>query len=45
MLHEARTDLSMLLGSIFLLLVGAGGRSLDGNLARRFAASRVEGPR
>jgi len=29
MLHEARTDLSMLLGLIFLLLVGAGGWSVD----------------
>jgi putative oxidoreductase len=28
-LHEARTDLSMLLGLIFLLLVGAGTLSLD----------------
>lgn len=35
MLHEARTDLSMLLASIFLLLAGAGGVSLDGLLARR----------
>jgi len=29
MLHEARTDVSMLLGLIFLLLVGAGEWSLD----------------
>jgi uncharacterized membrane protein YphA (DoxX/SURF4 family) len=29
MAHEARTDWSMLLGSIFLLLVGAGKLSLD----------------
>ena len=29
MAHEARTDLSMLLGSIFLLIVGAGAWSLD----------------
>jgi putative oxidoreductase len=35
MLHEARTDLSMLLGSSFLLLVGAGDRSLDAVLHRR----------
>ena len=27
--HEARTDYSMLLGSIFLLIVGAGPWSLD----------------
>jgi uncharacterized membrane protein YphA (DoxX/SURF4 family) len=33
MLHEARTDWSMLLGSIFLLLVGAGKYSVDRNLA------------
>lgn len=29
MLHEARTDLSMVLGLIFLLMVGAGAWSLD----------------
>jgi putative oxidoreductase len=29
MVHEARTDFSMLLGSLFLLLVGAGPLSLD----------------
>ena len=28
-LHEARTDMSMLLGSIFLLMVGGGAWSLD----------------
>lgn len=33
MLHESRTDLAMLLGSIFLLRVGAGPRSLDARLA------------
>jgi len=33
MAHESRTDFSMLLGSIFLLIVGAGAWSLD---ARRF---------
>ncbi|MGH9880229.1 MAG: DoxX family protein [Pyrinomonadaceae bacterium] len=32
MAHEARTDLSMLLGSIFLLIVGAGAWSLDARL-------------
>jgi putative oxidoreductase len=37
-LHEARTDVSMLLGLIFLLLVGAGGWSLDAWLAERRAA-------
>ncbi len=34
MLHEARTDLAMLLGSIFLLIVGAGLWSIDGKLSR-----------
>ena len=33
MLHEARTDFSMLLGLLFLLIVGAGAWSLDGRLA------------
>jgi putative oxidoreductase len=32
MAHEARTDYAMLLGSTFLLLVGAGGRSLDARI-------------
>jgi len=32
-LHEARTDMSMLLGLIFLLLVGGGAWSLDARLA------------
>ena len=35
MLHEARTDLSMLLCATFLLIVGAGPRSLDASLSRR----------
>jgi len=38
-LHEARTDVSMLLGLIFLLLVGAGTWSLDAWLAERRAAT------
>jgi len=29
MLHEARTDFSMLLGLLFLLIVGSGGLALD----------------
>jgi uncharacterized membrane protein YphA (DoxX/SURF4 family) len=33
--HEARTDWSMLLGSLFLLLVGAGPWSLDAWLTRQ----------
>jgi len=39
MAHEARTDFSMLLGSIFLLIVGAGAWSIDKRLALR--ASRA----
>jgi len=35
MAHEARTDWSMLLGSLFLLLVGAGPLSLDKQVAAR----------
>jgi uncharacterized membrane protein YphA (DoxX/SURF4 family) len=35
MAHEARTDWSMLLGSVFLLIVGAGPWSLDAMLAKR----------
>jgi uncharacterized membrane protein YphA (DoxX/SURF4 family) len=37
-LHEARTDMSMLLGLIFLLLVGAGAWSFDAWLAERRGA-------
>jgi putative oxidoreductase len=35
MAHEARTDWSMLLGSLFLLIAGAGPWSLDAWLSRR----------
>lgn len=35
MAHEARTDFAMLLGSIFLLIVGAGPWSLDAEIERR----------
>ncbi|HYL10895.1 MAG TPA: DoxX family protein, partial [Candidatus Acidoferrales bacterium] len=35
MAHEARTDYAMLLGSIFVLWVGGGRRSLDDRLAGR----------
>jgi putative oxidoreductase len=38
-LHEARTDVSMLLGLVFLLLVGAGAWSLDARLAERRGAT------
>lgn len=34
MAHESRTDFSMILGSIFLLIVGAGSLSLDALIAR-----------
>lgn len=34
-LHEARTDVSMLLGLIFLLLVGGGAWSLDAKLSAK----------
>jgi uncharacterized membrane protein YphA (DoxX/SURF4 family) len=34
MAHEARVDLTMLLGSVFLLAVGAGSWSIDARLAR-----------
>lgn len=37
MAHESRTDFSMLLGSIFLLIVGAGAWSLDARLRRQVA--------
>lgn len=39
MAHEARTDYSMLLGSIFLLIVGAGPWSLDAIWLRRRTSS------
>jgi putative oxidoreductase len=35
MLHEARTDFSMLLGLVFLVITGAGTLSLDARLHRR----------
>ena len=38
-LHEARTDVSMVLGLIFLLMVGAGAWSLDAWLAERRGAT------
>jgi putative oxidoreductase len=34
MLHEARTDFSMLLGLLFLLMVGAGAWSVDARLGK-----------
>jgi uncharacterized membrane protein YphA (DoxX/SURF4 family) len=44
MLHEARTDVSMLLSSIFLLIVGAGAWSLDAALRRRLAGPKEHRP-
>jgi putative oxidoreductase len=38
MAHEARTDFAMLLGSLFLLIVGAGLFSLDARLSRKQSA-------
>ncbi len=35
MAHEARTDFCMLLGALFLLIVGAGPWSVDGRVQRR----------
>jgi putative oxidoreductase len=43
MMHEARTDLCMLLGSLYLLIVGAGAWSLDAVLARGYGLHRREG--
>lgn len=43
MAHEARTDLSMLLGSIFLLLVGSGRWSVDGRWLAKQAKSGTDG--
>jgi putative oxidoreductase len=34
-LHESRTDVSMLLGLIFLLLVGGGAWSIDARFSER----------
>jgi putative oxidoreductase len=44
MAHEARTDWSMLLGSLFLLIVGAGRFSLDSRLGSRSAHSENSNP-
>ena len=40
MTHEARTDWAMLLGALFLLLVGAGPLSVDALLAKRALTAR-----
>jgi uncharacterized membrane protein YphA (DoxX/SURF4 family) len=39
MAHEARTDFSMLLGAIFLLIVGAGRWSVDARIADRHSST------
>jgi putative oxidoreductase len=44
MAHEARADGSMLLGCIFLLIVGAGRWSLDGALSRGVAGHEAKEP-
>jgi uncharacterized membrane protein YphA (DoxX/SURF4 family) len=41
-LHESRTDYSMLLGCLFLLLAGGGELSLDARLARPARAAKPE---
>jgi uncharacterized membrane protein YphA (DoxX/SURF4 family) len=38
MAHEARTDISVLLGCAYLAVVGAGGLSVDAKLQRSFSA-------
>ncbi len=42
MVHEARTDLSMLLVLVFLLIVGAGAWSVDARRGSRMATERNE---
>ena len=44
MLHEARTDLSMWLSCLFLLIVGAGPRSADARIAARLRGVRKASP-
>jgi uncharacterized membrane protein YphA (DoxX/SURF4 family) len=39
--HAVRLDYAMLLGSIFLLVVGAGAWSLDAILSRKYRGSQV----
>jgi len=41
--HEARADLTMFLGLLFLLIVGAGRRSLDARLGARAGKLRISG--
>lgn len=44
MAHESRTDYSMLLGSVFLLLLGGGRWSLDASLTSRAGSSPRRNP-
>jgi len=44
MVHEARTDYAMLLGSVFLLIVGAGRLSLDARIWGRRSAMADAAP-
>jgi uncharacterized membrane protein YphA (DoxX/SURF4 family) len=39
-IHEARTDVSMWLGCLYLLIVGAGAWSSDARLSRRYTRQR-----
>jgi putative oxidoreductase len=41
--HEGRLEIAMLCGSVFLLIVGAGGYSLDRRMNRVDASARVTG--
>ena len=43
MMHEARTDFDMLLGALYLLIVGAGTWSLDAMLAREMQRATSSG--
>jgi uncharacterized membrane protein YphA (DoxX/SURF4 family) len=43
MVHEARTDFSMLMGALFLLIVGAGKLSLDARIWAKTTRPRYEG--
>lgn len=43
--HEGRLEIAMLCGSIFLLVVGAGGHSLDRRMNRADSSTRVTGVR
>lgn len=42
--HEARVDYAMLLGSLFLLIAGAGGLSVDARIDREQATPRRDTP-